>query len=163
MDTNNGYQKRKLIEDWRWTILRIVLSNHIEETSNIDDGRGFFCFWTQRWRIYFRALLHRKYHGCWCDTCKNMARHTAVTIGSFPNTKQWLMAHTFDLMMIIINIHIFSQSSQEKYVNTHILMYCKDDKWKSWLKQTRLNILYEPFICSMSSVMYKETNTILRL
>ena len=32
---------------------------------------------------------------------KNIERHTAHTIVSWPNTKQWVIVHTFDLMMII--------------------------------------------------------------
>ena len=41
-------------------------------------------------------------------------RHTAHTIVSWPNPKQWQMVHTSDLMMIIDDIHVFSQSSQER-------------------------------------------------
>ena len=32
---------------------------------------------------------------------KNIKRHTAHTIVSWPNTKQWMIVHTSDLMMII--------------------------------------------------------------
>ena len=53
---------------------------------------------------------------------KNIERHTADTIVSWPNPKQWVTVHTSDLMMIIrqsvyIYIYIFSQSSQQKWVN----------------------------------------------
>ena len=51
---------------------------------------------------------------------KNIERHTAHTIVSWPNTKQWVIVHTYDLMMIIkqsIYIYIFSQSPQGKWTN----------------------------------------------
>ena len=33
--------------------------------------------------------------------CKNIERHTAHTIVSWPNPKQWMIVHTSDLMMMI--------------------------------------------------------------
>ena len=51
---------------------------------------------------------------------KNLERHTADTIVSWPNPKQWVIVHTSDLTMIIrqsIYIYIFSQSSQGEWVN----------------------------------------------
>ena len=52
----------------------------------------------------------------WCHT--NIERHTAHTIVSWPNPKQWVIVHTSDLMMIIRQSkYIFSQSSQRKLVN----------------------------------------------
>ena len=51
---------------------------------------------------------------------KNIERHAAHTIVSWPNTKQWVIVNTSDLMMIIrqkIYIYIFIQSSQGKWVN----------------------------------------------
>ena len=56
------------------------------------------------------------------DTDKNTERHTAHTIVSWHNPKQWVIVHTSDLMMLIrqsiyIYIYIFSQSSQGKWVN----------------------------------------------
>ena len=47
--------------------------------------------------IYFlhvKFVLHNWHH-------KNIERHTAHTIVSWPNTKQWIIVHTSDLMMII--------------------------------------------------------------
>ena len=37
----------------------------------------------------------------WRNTDKNIVRHTAHTIVSWPNPKQWLMIHTSGLMMMI--------------------------------------------------------------
>ena len=49
-------------------------------------------------------------------------RHTAHTIVSWPNPKQWVIIHASDLMMIIrqriyIHIYIYSLNHQEKWVN----------------------------------------------
>ena len=49
-----------------------------------------------------------------CSLCKNIERHTAHTIVSWPNPKQWVMAHTYDLMMIIRpSIYILSCITRE--------------------------------------------------
>ena len=48
---------------------------------------------------------------------KNIERHTADTIVSWPNPKQWIIVHTSDLIMVIRQSYIFSQSSQEKWGN----------------------------------------------
>ena len=49
---------------------------------------------------------------------KNTKRHTANTIVSWPDPKQWVIVHTFDLMMII---------SQSIYIISIITR-----KWVSW-------------------------------
>ena len=69
------------------------------------------------------------YQGCWCHgslyrqdisslgiAYKNIERHTADTIVSWPNPKQWVIVHTSDLMMKVYKVYIFSQS-QEKWIN----------------------------------------------
>ena len=48
---------------------------------------------------------------------KNIERHTAYTIVSWPNPKQWVIVHTSDLIMIINKAYISSQSSQMKWIN----------------------------------------------
>ena len=48
---------------------------------------------------------------------KNIERHTVATTVPWPNPKQWVIVHTSDLMTIIRQVYIFSQSSQEKWVN----------------------------------------------
>ena len=48
---------------------------------------------------------------------KNIKRHTAHTIVSWPNPKQWIIVHTSDLMMIIRQSNIFSQPSTGNWVN----------------------------------------------
>ena len=45
--------------------------------------------------ILVQVLIHL------CVNHKNIVRHTAHTIVSWPNPKQWLMIHTSGLMMII--------------------------------------------------------------
>ena len=50
----------------------------------------------------------------WTD--KNIERHTAHTILSWPNPKQWRIVHTSNLMMIIRQ-SLLSQSSQGRWVN----------------------------------------------
>ena len=49
---------------------------------------------------------------------KNIERHAAHALVSWPNPKQWVIVHTSDLMMIIRpSIYIFSLSSQEKWAD----------------------------------------------
>ena len=49
---------------------------------------------------------------------KNIKRHTAHTIVSWPNPNQWIIVHTSDLMMFIIRqSNIFSQPSRGNRVN----------------------------------------------
>ena len=51
-------------------------------------------------------------YSLFCFICKNTKRHTAHTIVSWPNPKQWVIVHTPDLMMIISKVYIFFQSLQ---------------------------------------------------
>ena len=69
---------------------------HIQCDSAIAQS----IFWLDKWSN----------HVCICITelifmidglGKNIERHTAHTIVSWPNPKQWVIVHTFDLMMII--------------------------------------------------------------
>ena len=53
----------------------------------------------------------------WIVCHKNIKRHTAHTIVSWPNPKQWIIVHTSDLMMIIRQRNIFSQPSRGYWVN----------------------------------------------
>ena len=56
----------------------------------------------QSWYIPFALQV-------WYHKNKNIERHTAHTIGSWPNPKQWAIVHTSDLMMIIRqSIYIYS-------------------------------------------------------
>ena len=59
-----------------------------------------------------------KHSGQVTNTNKNLRRHTAHTIVSWPNFKQWIIVHTSDLMMIMKTkyIYIIFQASQGKLV-----------------------------------------------
>ena len=66
---------------------------------------------------------------------KNINRHIAHTIVSWPNPKLWQMGHTSDLMMIIrwstrIRTIMIKQMGM---LNTHSPIYCMKDNWDNWL------------------------------
>ena len=67
---------------------------------------------------------------------KNTKRHTAHTIVSWPNPKQWVKVHTSDLMMII---------RQSIYILSIITR-----KWVNW-KHTTPKYIWQHFISSVSS------------
>ena len=69
---------------------------------------------------------------------KNIERHTAHTIVSWPSPKQWVIVHTSDLMMIIRqSIYILSINSREMgELNTHSPTYCIMDNWENMLNLT---------------------------
>ena len=74
------------------------------------------------------------------DKCfhKNIERHTAHTIVSWPNPKQWVIVHTSDLMMIIRqSIYILSIITKEMCkLKTHSPTYCIMDNWENTLTLT---------------------------
>ena len=71
-----------------------------------------------------------------CTLIKNIDRHTAHSIVSWPNPKQWQMDHTSDLMMIlrsstgISTIIIWGMGK----LNTHSPIYCISDNRENWPK-----------------------------
>ena len=79
----------------------------------------------------------------WCQPTtwineKNIERHTADTIVSWPNPKQWVIAHTSDLMMIIRqSIYIFSIITREMgKLKTYSPTYCIMDNGENMLNFT---------------------------
>ena len=60
------------------------------------------------------------------QSCKNIERHTADTIVSWPNPRQWVIFHTSDLMMIIRrSIYILSIITREMgKMKTYSPTYC---------------------------------------
>ena len=86
---------------------------------------------------------------------KNTERHTAHTIVSWPNPKQWVSVHTSDLMMIIRQIiYILSIITWEMgKLKTHSPTYCIMDNWENMASysHTRQNISDWDFINTMSS------------
>ena len=74
------------------------------------------------------------------DADKNIERHTAHTIVSWPNPKQWLIVHTSDLMMIIIQImYILPIITKEMgKLKTHSPTYCIMDNWENMLNLTHI-------------------------
>ena len=77
--------------------------------------RGVECKW-----IYVKMML------LWAPFDKNIERHTAHTIVSWPNPKQWVIVHTSDLMMIIRqSIYILPIITKEMgKLKTHSPTYC---------------------------------------
>ena len=71
------------------------------------------------WRHHNNQIWYwqkREFSNFTQDDRKHIERHSADTIVSWPNPKQWVTVHTSDLMMIIRQ-SILSQSSQQKWVN----------------------------------------------
>ena len=69
---------------------------------------------------------------------KNIEKHTAHTIVSWPSPKQWVIVHTSDLMMIIRqSIYILSIITREMgKLITHSPTYCIMDNWENMLNLT---------------------------
>ena len=93
-------------------------------------------------------VCHVKYTEC-VNVCyciqKNIERHTAHTIVSWPNPKQWVTLHTSDLMMIIRqSVYILSIISKEMgKLETHIPTFRMMDNWENMLNLTHtLDELY---------------------
>ena len=122
-------------------------------TFSIDVWNGIFLWWntvqernlrTKCWVISFRnpwdatddviPCYARIYA---CD--KNIERHTAHTIVSWPNPKQWVIVHTSDLMMIIRqSIYILSIITRgvgklKAPSPTYCIMNCIMDNWDNML------------------------------
>ena len=81
---------------------------------------------TPLWR-YSSALFR------WMVSHKNTERHTAHTIVSLPNPKQWVIVHTSDSMMIIRqSIYIFSIITREMgQLKTHSPTCFVIDNWEN--------------------------------
>ena len=66
--------------------------------------------------------------------CKNIVRHTAHTIVSWPNSKQWLVIHTSDLMMIIwLSTHSHNHDRKLGKQKTHSTIYWMKDNCENSL------------------------------
>ena len=79
---------------------------------------------------------------------KNTERHTADTIVSWPNPKQWVIVHTSDLMMIIRqSIYILSIITREMgKLKTHSPMCCIMDNWENMPHLTHsTNYIWQAF------------------
>ena len=110
----------------------------------------------------------------WTD--KNIERHTADTIVSWPNPKHWVIVHTSNLMMIIRpRVYILSIITRGKgKLKTYSPTYCIMDNGENMLNLTYTldkNISDKHFIRSMPSdkfaqwwywdgVLYKQMSTI---
>ena len=134
--------------------------------SNWIKAGGFdpilyqFWFMLTDWNWKVITLTSMSPHGIWkaralhyyCDMTvtrllayKNIERHTAHTIVSWPNRKQWVIVHTSDLMMIIRqSMYILSIITKEMGKRkTRSPTYCIMDNWGNMLNLTHtLDKLY---------------------
>ena len=63
---------------------------------------------------------------------KNTERHTAHTIVSWPNPKQWVIVHTSYLMMIKrYSIYLRPITREKVKLKTHSPTYCIMDNWEN--------------------------------
>ena len=69
---------------------------------------------------------------------KNIERHTADTIVSWPNPNQWIIIHTSDLMMIIRQKYIMLSiiTREMGKLNTYSPTYCIMDNGENMLNLT---------------------------
>ena len=69
---------------------------------------------------------------------KNIEKHTAHTIVSWPNPKHWVIVHTFDSMMMIRqSIYIISIITKVMdKLKTRSPTYCMMDNWENMLNLT---------------------------
>ena len=83
---------------------------------------------------------------------KNIERHTAHTIVSWPNPKQRVIVKTSDLMMIISqSIYILSIITKEiGKLKTHSPIYCIMDNWENMRNLTR-TLTYR--ICEITFIL----------
>ena len=73
---------------------------------------------------------------CILTTNKMIERHTAHTIVSWSNPKQWIIVHTSDLIMMIRqSIYLLSIITGEMG-KTHSPIYCMMDNWENMLNLT---------------------------
>ena len=96
------------------------------------------------WHVYIQISVEHKLIPL-IDIWKNIEKHTAHTIVSWPNPKQWVIVHTSDLMMIIrLSIYIFSIITKGMGIlKTHSPTYCIMDNRDNVLNLTRtLDKLY---------------------
>ena len=137
-------------------------------------------FRIKKWRKWQIKLRNK--NGNWNGTLldyltlhKNIERHTADTIVSWPNPKRLVIVHTSDLMMIIRqSIYTLSIITREMdKLKTYSPTYCIMDNGENMLNLTHTldNIFHDRhFISSMPSdkfaqwwkldgVLYKQTST----
>ena len=103
-------------------------------TIQDKNQRYVTCLYNQKQRILHKRLQARfTYH-------KNIERHTAHTIVSWPDPEQWVTIHTSDLIMIIRqSIYILSIITREMgELKTHSLTYCIMDNWENMPYLTHL-------------------------
>ena len=106
-------------------------------SSELAVWRGF-CpkndMGSSRWPLLRCKIQTRREHNL-----KNIERHTADTIVSWPNPKQWVIVHTSDLMMIIRYIYILSIITTEMgKLKTYSPTYCIMDNGENMLNLTHL-------------------------
>ena len=92
---------------------------------------------------------------------KNIERHTADTIVSWPNPKQWVILHTSDLMMIIRqSIYILSIITRvmvklKTYSPTYCILDNRDNMLNLNSYQTRMDGLMKVYTQNMISNIRK--------
>ena len=89
---------------------------------------------------------------------KNIERHTAHTIVSWPSPEQWVIVHTSDLMMIIRqSTYILSIITKDVVkLKTHNLTYCIMVNWENMLNLAHtLDKLYLTGILSNQCLQIK--------
>ena len=85
--------KKKLFSIWRKE------EKMYYQTESVSNKNNLRKVWTIIKQVINRKKSLKSYDRFMYN--KNIVRHTAHTIVSWPNPKQWLMIHTSDLMMII--------------------------------------------------------------
>ena len=87
-----------------FNFLGVVIDKHIAwkyHTEMLSNKISKYCGVLSRLKNYLPLFILRTWYFSMVHSHKNIVRHTAHTIVSWPNPKQWLMIHTSGLMMII--------------------------------------------------------------
>ena len=84
-----------------------------------------FHTWNATWFYKPQNLAVHSRCGCKLKSLKNIESHTGHTIVSWPNSKQWIIVHTSDLMMIIrqsvYSLNHHERNGQTENTQPHIL------------------------------------------
>ena len=130
----------------------------ILQPSNVANKCGARRPWKPKvklnlgWRSNIAIIISYSWGLFYLDTQKNIERHTADTIVSLPNPKQWVIAHASDLMMIIRqSTYILSIITREMTkLKTYSPTYCIMDNGENMQQRNECDLQAKtyPNICT---------------
>ena len=114
------------------TIISEITSAPTRHSCEVHNKKGIHLYYS----CCYQHDIRKEY--------KNIERHTADTIISWPYPKQWVRVHTSDLMMIIRqSIYILSVITTEMgKLKTYRPTYCIMDNGENMLNLTHITLTY---------------------